>query len=710
MNTFSHLHLHSVYSFYEGMSSLEDIFSRVEELGQTAVALTDKGNLCGIPPFFHLAKSYPEIKPIAGCEIIVERSSAILLAKDYKGYLNLCHISTEAQLSMKWGKPRVNRTFLASHSEGLICLSACTDGVIAQKITEGDPVGAEMAIDWYRKIFADDFYLEASPCPYNNPKNQTRHQTILDGIWALAADTGIKVIATNNVRFARNEQGLAYDCLCSLSHNVFFKDRKRLRSSGQEYIKSEQEMLDLFPSHPEAIFNTQEIVDKVERYEIDNSIRFPGFPLPKAYESAFEYLKGLALNGLSARFENNIPPVAKQRLDYELNVIKEKDCADYFLICSELVSWAKANGILMDNGGRWGASCRLINWCLGISEHDPFEFRLLADEFCNKDATDIPSIAIDVEMFSQAELVRHLEQMLGTENVFYATSFEKRIGLKDAARAFGLSVEETDNMTSLLPADIYDSTGRMLPFTIKNCLRYDAGFKRFYNRSSEIKKKIIDVAAELEGTIYATETDPSTIAIGEGASMSFLPKTKIRSWGLAEKNTVTALQYDRENLKKSGTAVLHLVRVPFLSDVKRCLSIIREKHGVSIDLSEIPFGDKKAMNIFREGDTDGIPQFDSPWEQEWLRELKPDSLEDLTTLYALEYSGLKDLIPDFVRRKHCGEKSESIIKEFEETHADKLDKFCRARSVSESITAWRIAYLKAHWPDEFEEAFFSQYS
>ncbi len=710
MNNFSHLHLHSVYSSYEGLSSLEDIFSRVAELGQTAVALTDRGNLCGIPLFFHLSKSYPGIKPIAGCEIEVGTSEVILLAKNYNGYLNLCRISTEAQFLRTMGRPRIEHKFLAAHSKGIICLAACTDGEISQRIEQGDMPGAKSAIDWYRKIFGDDFYLEVSPCPYDNPKSQTRQQTILDGLWTLAADTGTKVIATNDVRFARKEQGLAYDCLCVMGHNACIKDRKRLRSSGQEYIKSGQEMLDIFPDHPEAIFNTQEIVDKVERYDIENGIRFPRFPLPEAYESAFEYLKELAHKGLASRLENNIPPVAAQRLNYELNVIKEKGCADYFLICSELVSWARENGILMDSGGRLGNSCRLINWCLGITEHNPFKFHLLAEEFCSKDTADIPIIAIDVEMFSQADLIRHLEQMLGPENVCRAVSFRKRVGLKDAARAFGLSVQEAVNMTSHLPGDIFDSNGRIQAFTIKNCLKYDDGFKRFYNKSSAVKKKVIDVATELEETIYAVDPDPFTITISDSVSMSSLPKTMLTSWKSAEKHTVTALQYDRANLKKSGTAVLYLVRIPFLSDVKRCLSIIREKYGIGIDLNEISFGDNLTMNIFREGDTDGIPQFDAPWEQEWLRELKPDSLEDLTALYALEYSGLKNLIPEFIRRNNSGEEAESIIKDFKEGREDKLDKLCRARSVSESITAWRIAYLKAHWPDEFEKAFFSQNS
>lgn len=783
MNNFSHLHVHSYYSINDGLASLEDLFSCAKQLEQNAIALTDN-NLSGIPAFLNLSKSFPEIKPIVGCEINItdhydrhlsdleqrKTYKVVLLAKNYNGYLNLCKISTEAEYSRFMGEPRIDHKFLESQCDGLICLSSFIGGEIAENILEGDMTRAKEAIEWYKSIFKQDFYLETSLYPDDEPCRR-----IADRLFALSAETGIKAIASADVRFAHKEQTKAYACLCALKYNDFVKDKP----FNQNYIRSTEEMLSLFAEHKEAIYHTQEIVDKVERFDIKQNFHVPAFQTSEDYPSSFDYLKHITEYELSKRYGNNVPSIATERLLYELDVIREKECADYFLHYFELVSWAKENGILV-SPGRASSAGWLINWLLGITEPNPIDYHLLSERFYNKDSACIPDIDLEVENGAQRRLIEHLEYRFGKDNVSRIISFGyygAKASIKNASRALELPIEDMIKLSEHIPEQIYtseDAKNRLsLKSTIKNCLEYDVNFKQFYNKCCGLKRRIIDIASELEGRTGIVRLHQAAISVTDDALQDSLPKTKINDRSLSD--TCVASQYDRYNSEIYGAVLIDVVEDPALSQIKQCLALIQKSHGLSIDIHQIPLDDIDALNIFRAADTEGVAQFDSLEMKSWLSELKPDCFDDIAALYAISRPGMTEVVSEFIRRKHnesapyenkivrailgnsygiilYQEQIMSILKDiagfspeeadfarklFQKKCIDKLKEyhlnfinqglqkgcsateleniwemmefngnkvFCRAHAVCRCLTAYRMAYLKAHWPKEFRKA------
>lgn len=662
MNSFSHLHVHSYYSINDSLTSLEDLFSCAERFEQKAIALTDN-NLSGIPAFLSLSKSFPEIKPIVGYEINItdhydchlrdlehrKTYKVVLLAKNYNGYLNLCKISTEAEYSRYMGEPRIDHRFLESHRDGLICLAAFTGGEISENILRGDIAGAKEAIEWYKNCFKQDFYLETSLYLDDESSRQ-----IADGLFALSAETGIKAIASSDVRFTYKEQAQVYACLCSLKNNDFVKNSRY----GQYYIRSTEEMLSLYAKHTEAIYHTQEIVDKVERFDIEQSFNVPIFQIPEGYESSFDYLKHITECALLNRYDNNVPSIATERLSYELDVVKEKGCADFFLHYFEFVSWAKENGILV-SPGRASSAGWLINWLLGITEPNPIDYHLLSERFYNKDSARIPDIDIEVENGAQKRLIEHLEDRFGKDNVSRIISFGyygAETSIKNASRALGLPIEDMVKLTKHIPEKILVSKDGLnqlpLKVTIKNCLKYDVDFKQFYNRCRGQKKQTIDVASELEGKTGVIGLHRSAILITDDTSKYSFPKMKIYDESLTDRLTCVASQYDRHNSEIYGAVLIDVVEDPDLSQIKQCIALIKEHHGLNIDISKIPLDDIETLNMFRNGEIEGIPQFDSQEMKTWLTALKPDCFEDITALYALSRPGMTDLVSEFIRRKH----------------------------------------------------------
>ena len=782
MNSFSHLHVHSYYSINDSLTSLEDMFSCAERFRQNAIALTDN-NMYGTPAFLRLSKSFPDIKPVVGCEInitdhydrhlrtLAHRKTyrVVLLAKNNNGYLNLCKISTEAESSRFMGNPRIDHKFLESHSDDLICLAAFIDGEITENISESNMAGAKRAIEWYKKVFKDDLYLEVSLYPDDEPINR-----VADGVFALSAETGIKTIASSDVRFTYKEQAQAYACLCALRYNDFVKDSH----SSQNYIMSTEEMLSVYAEHKESVFNTQEIVEKVERFEINQDFHVPAFQIPDNYETSFDYLKDIVECELSNRYGSNVPSIAAERLLYELDIIREKDCADYFLHYFELVSWAKENGILV-GPGRAGSAGWLINWLLGITEPNPIDYHLLSERFYNKDFDSIPDIDLEVENDAQRRLMEHLEYRLGKDNVSRLISFGyygTKASIKNVSRALGLSAEDMDNLTKHVPERINTSEGA-INVTIKNCLEYDVNFKQFYNKCRGLKKRVIDIASGLEGKTGLIRLHRSAISITDDDSRNTFPKTKICDRNLADGLIYVASQYDRYNSEIYGAVLIDVVEDQVLSQIKQCLVMIQENHGVNIDIHKIPLDDIETLNMFRTGDTEDVPQFDSKEMRKLLTAFKPDCFEDIAVLYAISRPGMMELVSEFIQRKHNGstigasgydnkivreilsdtygmivyqEQIMSILKDvagftpeeadlvrrlFQKKNIDKLEEyhlnfinrgqqkgysstdlehiwkvmetkgnmvFCRAHAVCRCLTDYRIAYLKSHWPEEFE--------
>lgn len=649
MRNFTHLHVHSEYSIGDGMASLAELYECAVESEQNAVALTDHGFMYGIRRFLDMGRNYPTVKPIAGCEIYLtdhydhkvgqDRQDKcyhlVLLARNYDGYVNLCRISDEAATAgMRGGMPLISHDFVAAHSGGLICLSACICGEIPQRILDGDIAGARKALEWYRDVFGEDFYLEVSlhaDGSSGQSEIERRQRTVNDGIFALAAETGTKVVATNDVHFARRDQALLHKCHLAASSNMASDGF----STGQEYMKSFEEMLALFPDHQEAVCNAQEVADKIERYEVDRPTHVPSYPLPEGCGSSLAYLGDVARCGLAELYEGEIHKLAAERLEKELAVVGEKGCADYFLHCMELVSWAEENGIAV-GPGRGSSSGLLLNRCLGITEPDPLECGLLSERFYNRSAKSIPDIDFDFGKDTQPRVIDHLKDRFGKEMVTRVITFGKysiRYAVKMVAKAFGLADGDASALAGRFPADI------------------KAGDVEFFSDGcSDEERGIIDVALGLEGRICSTGIHACTVAVMDDVSSAFIPRALVERRG----QRILASQYDAGFLDASGVMRLDILELHCLSYIEKCLSLIEERHGQRIDIRTIPLDDEETIELYRSGDTCGIFQFESELMRELLRQVQPDGIEDLTALNAMFRPGAMEMIPDFILGKRSG--------------------------------------------------------
>lgn len=428
--SFVHLHVHTEYST-DAISKIRDLFTRASELNMPGLAITDHGTVSGVHEFFSIAEKYPDIKPIAGCEFWVgdkgsHRSNhLILLAKNLTGYKNLVKLVSYSHTEGMYMKPRITREKLVEHQEGLICLSACIGGEIHQAILSGDMENAWYHTKFYQWLFGEDFYLEVSLHRNFGPMKlavtddrkayQKQNQELVKmqkkadaGIFDLARELGIKVVATNDVHFVNREDGIAHDIMLAIGHDKKVADKERLRYSHLEYLKTEEEMQRLFPEHPEVIENTLEVLDKVERYSIWNDIE-----LPKISDRPEAELIEKVYAGAEKRFDK-VNEVQHKRLEQELDIILSKGVASYFLIIKDLVDWVRTKGWMV-GPGRGSAAGSLVNYCLGITDIDPMKYGLLFERFYNSAQISLPDIDLDLEPEAEEHIQEYFKERYGKD-------------------------------------------------------------------------------------------------------------------------------------------------------------------------------------------------------------------------------------------------------------------------------------------------------
>ena len=739
--SFVHLHVHTQYSILDGQSSIENLFNRAEELGMPALAITDHGNMYGVKEFFKYAKKHPGVKPIIGCEIYVSKGDhrvkekgyyhLILLAKNYQGYLNLVKIVSEGHINGMYYRPRVSHEVIEKYHEGLICSSACLAGEVPRAIMAHDEAAVEKAILWHKRVFGEDYYLEVMkhktevPGLDNELYKQQCYYT--EEIFKLAQKHDIKVIATNDAHFVRKEDGPVHDRLICLTTNAYIDDPDRLRYTPQEYIKTEEEMLALFPDHPEALENTMEIAQKVEVYSIDRDPVLPVFDIDPAFMGQIDtylekykdiidagrcdkhgtyrgdgfchsvaYLCHLTYKGAHERYGETLTQEQEERIDFELKTICRMGFPDYFLIVQDYIAASRAMGSMV-GPGRGSAAGSVVAYCLRITNLDPIKYQLLFERFLNPDRISMPDIDVDFEDLTKAH--EYVEKKYGADHVSRVITFgtmAAKSAIKDVARISHLSIDESNRLTKMVPDRLSEKKQKEYPFnpkldelkpgfkvverdgktyqvgledadvkiTLKNCYRLVPEFIEELKNGPEINKEVLRYAQALEGCVRQVGVHACATIIGRGDLTDYLPITLSKDKETGE--DVRTSQYDGHYIEDVGMLKMDFLGLITLQIIHNCLDLVKEHHGVDIDIEAIPIDDAPTYELYGRGDTTAVFQFESEGMKTWLQKLRPSRFEDLIAMNALYRPGPMDYIPDFVARKLGEQAIEYDLPEMEE--------------------------------------------
>ena len=725
--SFVHLHVHTQYSILDGQSSIGDLFARAKELEMPALAITDHGNMYGVKEFLKVAKKFPEVKPIIGCEIYVTRHydhklkdkdhrsyfHLILLAKNYDGYKNLMKIVSTGHIEGKYyDKPRVCHEIVEKYSEGLVCCSACIAGEIPRAIIAGDMEAAEKAVEWHKRVFGDDFYLEVQQHKTLIPGQSQEvyeHQLVAnEGIFALAEKTGTKVVATNDVHFVRKEDGPAHDRLICLTTNANIDDPDRLRYTQQEYLKSEEEMIDMFYEHPETLSNTLEVADKITSYKIDKDPILPKFDLPAEFMAEIDaylekykhiidegrcdkngnergdefcnsvaFLCHLTYRGARERYGDTLNDEQAERIEFELKTICKMGFPDYFLIVQDFIAAARSEGISV-GPGRGSAAGSAVAYCLKITNIDPIKYDLLFERFLNPDRINMPDVDIDFDDDGRYRVFQYIEEKYGKEQISHVITYgtmAAKSAIKDVARVSRMSIDESNRLTKMVPDKPFEATvvedGKKVTKEFKpklsNCLKYGELKDEMENGNSQTKE-VLSYAGKLEGCIRQTGVHACAMIIGRSNLTEYIPICVANDKLTGEEVWVS--QYDGHYIEEVGMLKMDFLGLRTLSIIKECQANIKKRFGIEFDIEKIPIDDKETYELYSRGDTTSVFQFESPGMKEWLIKLQPTRFEDLIAMNALYRPGPMDYIPDFVERKQGRQPIVYDLPEMEETLQD----------------------------------------
>ena len=725
--SFVHLHVHTQYSILDGMSDIEKLFRRAEELGMPGLAITDHGNMYGVKDFSDVAKKHPGVKPVFGCEIYVTQHydhrlkdndhkkyyHLILLAKNYTGYRNLMKIVSTGHIEGMYYKPRVSHEVLEKYHEGLICCSACMAGEIPRGILAGDAEGVDRAIEWHKRVFGEDYYLEVmlhkTEVPGMTLELYERQKEYTARIFDLAVKHGVKVVATNDVHFVRKEDGPAHDRLICLTTNAMVDDPKRLRYTQQEYLKSEEEMAALFPDHPEALANTLEVLDKVESYEINRGHVLPKFELPaefladidaqlEKYADIIEngkyeiskdkdgaevknyrgdefcrsvaYLCHLTYEGARERYGETLSDEQRDRLHFELMTISFMGFPDYFLIVQDFINWGRRNGVSV-GPGRGSAAGSCVSYCLGITNLDPIRYDLLFERFLNPERISMPDIDVDFDDEGRYRVIQYVQDRYGADHVSHVITFgtmAAKLAVKDVARISNLPLPESNRLTKLIPDRpiIVRENGEEKEYkpTLANSVKYVPALKEEYEKGDALVREVLDFALQLEGCIRQTGVHACAMIIGRGNLTDYIPISMAPDKATGQ--DVWVSQYEGTKIEDVGMLKMDFLGLKTLSIIKRALELVKNRFGKDIDIEKIPIDDPAVYDLYARGDTKSIFQFESGGMKEWLIKLHPERFEDLIAMNALYRPGPMDYIPKFVAGKHDPSKIRYDLPEMED--------------------------------------------
>lgn len=708
MQPFVHLHVHSQYSVLDGQASVKALVDKAIANGMRGIALTDHGNMFGIKELTdyvnkknkdvdgeikNLKKTIEELKsadavdqealskaetalkeaeskiftPIIGCEMYVadndmtDRSNKkdigrhlIVLAKNQHGYHNLIKLVSNAWTDGYYYHPRTDKKQLEKYHEDLIVCSACLGGEVPKLITAGHIEEAEKSILWFKKVFGEDYYLELqrhkATVARANQEAYPLQQEVNKVLIEMSKKHNIKLVCTNDVHFVNEEDAEAHDRLICVSTGTFLDDDKRMLYTKQEWMKTQEEMNELFADVPEALSNTQEVLDKVERYSIEHGPILPNFPLPEGFTDNNDYLRHLVLVGAEKRWGKNLTDEQKERIDFELDTIKNMGFPGYFLIVQDFIGAAREIGVSV-GPGRGSAAGSAVAYCLGITQIDPIKYDLLFERFLNPDRISLPDIDIDFDDDGRADVLRYVTEKYGAEKVAHIITYgtmAAKSAIKDVARVSRLPLSESDRLTKMIPDKLPEVDGKAPKINLKNCYQYVPELQHELNYGEPIVRETLKYALALEGNVRNTGVHACGVIIGRDDITDWVPVATATDKD-GEKVLVT--QYEGSVIESTGLIKMDFLGLKTLSIIKEALLNIKERWGKDVDIDHIPLDDPKTYELYCEGRTTGTFQFESTGMQKYLRELHPSTFEDLIAMNALYRPGPMDYIPQFIARK-----------------------------------------------------------
>lgn len=649
MPGFTHLHLHTEYSLLDGACRLDDLLDRAVELGMDSVAITDHGVMYGAVDFYKKAKARG-IKPIIGCECYVaarsrhdkvhvldgERSHLVLLCKNAVGYQNLISMVSEAWTEGFYTKPRIDRELLEKHHEGLIALSACLAGEIPKALISGDYERAKETALWYNNVFGQgNFYLELQ-------NHGIREQKLIEPMLIrLSKETCIPLVATNDTHYVCREDSKIQQVLICIATNTTIGQGNGLEFQSDEfYLKSEEEMLELFSHVPEAIENTQIIAEQCNYdFEFGNT-KLPHFDVPDGRDH-FDWFKEQCYNGMYRNYGENPPREYFARLDYELDVINKMGYVDYFLIVHDFIRFAKSKGIPVGPGRGSGAGS-IAAYCIGITGIDPMKYNLLFERFLNPERVSMPDFDVDFCYERRGEVIDYVIGKYGADHVAQIVTFgtlAARAAIRDVGRAMGLPYNVVDNVSKQVP--------RELNITIQKALKKSTEFRLLYESSEEIKN-LIDTSMKVEGMPRHTSTHAAGVVITRDPVASYVP--------LALNDNSPVTQYTMTTLEELGLLKMDFLGLRTLTVINDAVKMIKRKNR-AFDINAIDITDKATYEMMASGQTSGVFQFESAGMRNVLVSLKPVSLEDLIAVISLYRPGPMDSINTYIENRHHPEKT-----------------------------------------------------
>ncbi len=738
MQDYIHLHVHTYYSILDGQASIKRLVNKAIDNGMRGMAVTDHGDMFGIKEFHDIChdinkkrkkEGLEPFKPIFGCEMYVARYGdkekkdgkedmsgyhLIVLAKNYQGYKNLIKIVSNSWTDGYYMRPRTDRKDLEKHHEGLIVCSACIAGEVPKKILNGDMAGAREAVEWYQRVFGDDYYLELQRHEVTDPAIRANRETFPlqqqanKVLMELAREYGIKLICTNDVHFVDKENAEAHDHLLCLSTGKDLDDPTRMLYSKQEWFKTREEMNSIFADVPEALSNTLEILDKVEIFSLDHDPIMPFFPIPESFGTEEEWRKKYTQEDLYKEFtsdengENPLPAeegekkikklggydklyrikfeadyLAKlayagadriygkerdkevdDRISFELHIMKTMGFPGYFLIVQDFINSARDELGVMVGPGRGSAAGSVVAYCLGITKIDPLKYDLLFERFLNPDRISLPDIDTDFDDDGRGKVLKWVEDKYGHENcahiITYSTMATKN-SIKDVARVEKVPLPTSNALCKAIPDRLPDGPdGKATKMNLPNAIRYVPELREAEASNDPHLANTIKYAKMLEGTVRGTGIHACGFIICRDPISNWVPLSTADDPDFKDTKT-NCTQYDGHVIESTGLIKMDFLGLKTLSELKEACAIIKRTRGIDIDLDNIPIDDPKTFELYQQGRTIGTFQFESNGMQKYLRELKPTVFEDLIAMNALYRPGPMGYIPQFIKRKHGDE-------------------------------------------------------